>query len=249
MHGLARLLPPVAASGPHGTSHAADRTHGPRTAPRAAPTERLCGGPARFGRRPTLCAHTAHAGRRGRAVCSGRRGRAAACSRRNGPTGHCAAAASAALGGGLAAASRRPGRLRGAASELARVRRGIGVRLVQRTAGHGKVRVLVGAEGHAHAWVYAARACLNAPPSVGLSAWRRGWRRRSRPRQRAHARPSSSRSRWRRRSRAWGHLRGYECVVRERTAAYQQRSLRAAVALQQPVGLWGRGKRVHTGQG
>ena len=48
-------------------------------------------------------------------------------------------AASAALGSRFAAASRRPGRLRGAVSELSHVRRDIGARLVKRPDGHGCV--------------------------------------------------------------------------------------------------------------
>ena len=87
---------------------------------------------------PALRTHASHARRHGGAVGGGRRGRAAACSRCNGPAGH--------RSGYLGSARRRPrGGLAaawspaGAASELARVRRGIGARLVQGTAGRGRV--------------------------------------------------------------------------------------------------------------
>ena len=106
---------------------------------RAAQAARIHNCPARCGRWPALRTHATRAQRHGGAVGGGRRSRAAACSRRNGPTGHRGSRLGSTRRRPRGVASWRPDRLRGAASELACVKQGIGARLAQHAAGHGRV--------------------------------------------------------------------------------------------------------------
>jgi len=137
-HGPSRPCPLRAARGAHGAPRAAARTH---------PRDGACERRKRRGYTAALCAAAGgrHSARTPPVLGDAVEQSAAAGAAVQQPAAaatarpRTAAAASAALGGGLAVASRRPGRLRDAASELACVRLDIGARQVQRTARHGKV--------------------------------------------------------------------------------------------------------------
>ena len=137
-HGPTRPCPLRAAHGTHRAPRAAARTH-PRDGARGRRKQRSCAaalhtaaGCGRFARtRPMLADAAGPSAAAGTAV---RRPAAAAVAR---PA--TAVATSAVLGGRLAAASRRPECLRGAASGVASVSTGTGARLVQHVAGHGHV--------------------------------------------------------------------------------------------------------------
>ena len=167
-----------------------------RRCPRAAQAARLRGGPASCGRRQALRPHAVHAGRRGGAIGGGRHGRAAPCTAAAMARLATAVATSASLGGRLAAASRRPERLRCAANGLACVSRGKGARLVQCVAGVTVMLVRFSrCSGYAHAWHMRHARAYSAPRSGHLCGRWRGHRRRQRPRQRAQSHRTSSRGR------------------------------------------------------